>query len=69
VNPLPWVLFAIVRGDADWLEPPCAITGGDVTSESWKAITVVDVAWITATLAVPRVDDVSSVTAFVDLLP
>jgi hypothetical protein len=35
-------------------------------SESWEAITIVDIAEITATLAASRVDDVSSITAFVD---
>jgi hypothetical protein len=45
------------------------VAGGDVAGESWEAITVVDVAWIADALAVSRVDDVSSITAFVDLLP
>jgi hypothetical protein len=51
VNPLPWVLFAIVLGDADWLELPWAVKGGDVARERWEAITVIDITWITATLA------------------
>jgi hypothetical protein len=59
-------LVAIVLGDADWLELPWAIAGGDVASESWEAITIIDVAWITAALAVSQVDDVSSITALVD---
>jgi hypothetical protein len=46
VNPLPWVLFSIILGDAEWLELPWAVEGGDVAGESWEAITVVDVAWI-----------------------
>jgi hypothetical protein len=60
-------LFAIVLGDADWLELLWAVAGGDVASESWESITIVDVAWITA-LAASRVDDISRVMAFVDLL-
>jgi hypothetical protein len=48
-------LFALILGDASWLEHPWAGAGGDVASESWEAIIVVD--------------DVSSITAFVDLLP
>jgi hypothetical protein len=68
-NPLTWILFAIEFADADWLELPWAVAGGDVASEGWEAITVIDVAWVTATLAAPRVDDISSVTTFVDLLP
>jgi hypothetical protein len=67
-NPLPWVLFAIVLCDADWLELPWAVAGGDVASEGWEVITIIDVNWVTATLAVPRVDDISSVTTFIDLL-
>jgi hypothetical protein len=51
------------------LELPWAVTGDDVVSESWEAITIIDVAWITATLMASRVNDVSSVMAFVDLLP
>jgi hypothetical protein len=66
---MSWVLFAFVFGDADWLELTWAVAGGDIAGESWDAITIVDVAWITAALAASRVDDVSSVTAFVDLLP
>jgi hypothetical protein len=62
-------LFAIVHGDANWLELPWAVAGGDVVGESWEAITIIDVAWITTALATSRVDDVSSVTAFIDFLP
>jgi hypothetical protein len=43
-------LFAIVLGDADWLELPWAVAGPDVVGESWEAITIVDVTWITAAL-------------------
>jgi hypothetical protein len=46
-------LFAIVLGDADWLELPWAVTGGDVVSEGWEAITIVDVVWVTAALVAP----------------
>jgi hypothetical protein len=68
-NPLSWVLFAILLGDANWLELPWAVAGGDVASEGWEAITIVDVVWVTATLVAPRVDDISSIKAFVDFLP
>jgi hypothetical protein len=33
-NPLSWVLFAIVLGDADWLDLSWAVAIGDVASES-----------------------------------
>jgi hypothetical protein len=62
-------LFVIILGDVDWLELPCSVAGGDVASKSWEAITVIDVTWITAVLAASRVDDVSSIMAFIDLLP
>jgi hypothetical protein len=62
-------LFAIVLGDADWLELPWAVAGGDVASEGWEAITVVNIVWVTATLTASRVDDVASIMTFVDLLP
>jgi hypothetical protein len=69
VNQLLWVLFAIVFGDADWFELPRVVPGGDVAGESWEPITIVDIAEIIAVLTASRLDDVSSVTAFVDFVP
>jgi hypothetical protein len=46
-------LFAIVLGDANYLELPWVVAGGDVAGEGWQAIIVIDVAWITAALVVP----------------
>jgi hypothetical protein len=62
-------LFAIILGDAEWLELPWVVVGCDVASEDWEAITINDVAWVTTVFAVPRVDDISSITTFFDLPP
>jgi hypothetical protein len=58
-----------MSSSADWLELPWAVVGGDVASKSWEAITIIDVAWITTALMVSRVDDILSITTFVDHLP
>jgi hypothetical protein len=69
MNPLAWVLLAIVLGDADWFEVLGIGPVSDVGRERGEAVTIVSIMISVGSVPSPNLNDAPRIATVIDLLP
>jgi hypothetical protein len=69
MNPIAWVLLAVVLGDADWFEVLGLGSVGDVGCERGEVVTIISIVIFVGSVSSPYLKDTPRVVIVVDLLP